>query len=127
MSITGSEAKRRREAAGVSQQQLAAAVGIHRGSLSNWENGHGGLGPDAVTGIESRLGELENGGKLPPAKPTPKVIKPLAKVVPKAVKPVTSAVDSFVRMIDEEIRAGVERVREHERDTIRERMSPFLG
>lgn len=54
--LDGAELRRRRVAAGLTQQQLASRTGRTRGEISHWENGHWGCRPPQLTALAAALG-----------------------------------------------------------------------
>jgi len=53
--MTATEIKRARQTLGLSQSELAAALGIHKMTLAKWETGERSPGAAAVTAIEMLL------------------------------------------------------------------------
>lgn len=54
---TRSEIKRRREAKGLSQEQLAQAIGVSRRAITNWETGQAEPRGRNLRGLERMLGD----------------------------------------------------------------------
>jgi transcriptional regulator with XRE-family HTH domain len=64
-SLIGTKIRKRREALGLTQKQLAERLNVHWSSVLNWEKGRH-LPARHVGAIESVLGVSLDGGELPP-------------------------------------------------------------